>query len=304
MDPEGDRVTPAPMPDSLTRPLASAAACVFGFVSGVVRNARTFHPDGRTFRATVRSIEPPDPGLVPAAKALEGAALLRVGMGVAKKTWPRWLAKRIPDAPSIATRFFVASGPGELGVRRREGEDLDLLCTAGGDRLARLILNLGTGGRMYDLDPFDYLRNLYYAQVPYRIEGGLDVWIRLAPSSDVRQLTPRPASAENREEGLTRAVASHAIVSIEVQRVGSAQEPFVPIAEIRFEEEVATDQEALHFDPVAGRGFEPHGLYTELRKRVYPTSARSRAPSREERLAREHQGMVKRLVHFLSRRQG
>jgi hypothetical protein len=252
----------------------------------------------------VRSIGPSDLGLLPAAKALDGAVLMRIGMGVAKKTWPRWLAKRIPDAPSIATRFFVASSPGELRLRRREGEDLDLLCTAGGDRLSRLILNLGTGGRMYDLDRFDYLRNLYYAQVPYRIEGGLDVWIRLAPSSDVGQLTPRPASAENREEGLTKAVGSHALLSIEVQRVGRAREPFVPIAQIRFEEEVQTDQEALHFDPVAGRGFEPHGFYTELRKRVYPTSARGRSPSREERLAREHQGMVKRLVRYLSRRQG
>jgi len=31
---------------------AKTAACFFGFISGVVRNARTFHPDGRTFRAT------------------------------------------------------------------------------------------------------------------------------------------------------------------------------------------------------------------------------------------------------------
>src|ERR1700674_2726046 len=35
------------------RLLARMTAACFAFVSGVVRNARTFHPDGRVFRGTV-----------------------------------------------------------------------------------------------------------------------------------------------------------------------------------------------------------------------------------------------------------
>jgi hypothetical protein len=280
--------------------LANVAAGLFGFTSGVVRNARTFHPDGRVFRGTARSLEPGDRSLASAARALEGAVLLRMGMGVVKRGMPAWLANHLPDAPSIAMRFHSAAGPGELGIERRAGEDLDLLCTAGGDRLSKLVLNLSTGGRKYGLQPFDYFRNFYYAQVPYRIDDGrLDVWVRLAPPDLGAAPAPDgPHDAGSREEALTRAVARQAVIAIEVQRVGRDREPFVPIAEIRFEEEVEVDQEALHFDPVAGRGFEPHGFYTELRKKVYPSSTRRRPHSREERAARAGESVFKRLGRY------
>ena len=122
------------------------AAGFFAFVTGVVRNARTFHPDGRVFRGTVRSLDPSDPGLARAAERLSGAVLLRIGMGVMKRGMPAWLADRIPDAPSIAARFYTPSTPGEIRLERHPGQDLDLLATAGGDRLWKLLLNLATGG--------------------------------------------------------------------------------------------------------------------------------------------------------------
>ena len=284
--------------------LARWVAGFFGFVSGVIRNARTFHPDGRVFSGTVRSLQPADVGLARASERLTGNVLMRIGMGVMKKVMPRWLADRIPDAPSIASRFFNALSPDEIRLRRHPGEDLDLICTAGGDRLWKLLVNLATGGKKYGLHQFDYFQNVYYADVPYRIDDGkLDVWVRLAPDlGEGRSTSGASHDGAAREQGLTNAVAGHAGLRIEVQRAGSASEPFVPIAEIRFEEEVQLDQETLHFDPIEGRGFEPHGLLTGVRRIVYPASVQSRPPSQPERARRNHESVFRRLARYLNER--
>ena len=272
----------------------------FRFTSGVVRNARTFHPDGRTFLASIVSLHPADPALARAAERLSGRALVRIGMGVMKRGMPLWLADHIPDAPSMALRIFTATRSDEVRLERRPVEDVDLLCTAGGDRLWKLLLNLSTGGFKYGLHQFDYFSNLYHADVPYRTDdGALDVWIRLAPHVDGLGLTPVATSdGVAREARLTSAVARRAPVRIEVQGTGSAREPFVPIAELRFEKEIQIDQEALHFDPFEGRGFTPHGALTALRRSVYPASVQGRPDSRQERERREHEAIVKRLSRF------
>ncbi len=259
---------------------AETAAGFFAFVSGVVRNARTFHPDGRVFRGSVRALNVEDPSLRAAAANLDGLpVLMRVGMGLMKRGMPAWLVKIVPDAPSIAARF---------------GGDFDLLCTAGGDRLWKLVFNLALGGRFFGLDPHDYFRNKYYADVPYRIDDGrMRVWLRFAADS------PSPAG-EPREDGLTRAVAEHRTVRLEAQRVGSAREPFVPVAEVRFEEELDLDQEALHFNPIEGRGFVPYGTLTTIRSRVYPASAAARAGTTPERVAREGESFSPRLARYLA----
>src|SRR5579864_6709943 len=278
------------------RLVARLAAAYFTFVSGVVRNARTFHPDGRVFRGTVRSLQPVDASFARAAEQLAGSTLMRIGMGVMKKGAPLWLADRIPDAPSIATRFS-SSPAGQISLEGRTDDSLDLLCTAGGNRLWKLIVNLALGGRMYGLHQFDYFKNVYYADVPYRINNGKrDVWIRLVPDMETPGL---PQDGPAREDGLSKAVARRALLRIEVQVVGDAREPFVPIAEIRFEEEIQIDQEALHFDPIAGRGFEPHGILTEVRKSVYPASVRSRPASAPERVLGDQEGIGKRLAVYL-----
>jgi mono/diheme cytochrome c family protein len=272
-------------------------AGTFGFVSGVVRNARTFHPDGRVFLGTVRKLDPADERLAQAAGQLEGAVLLRMGMGLMKKGWPRWLADLVPDAPSIAARFFSPETPGEVRLARRPGEDLDVLCTAGGDRLWKLVLNLMTGGRGLGLRKFDYFQNFYYAQVPYRIAGGqLDVWIRFVPDRGDHRA---PADGVAREQALTAAVADHAVIRIEAQRAGDRRAPFVPFAEIRFEEEIQVDQEALHFDPVTARGYAPYGYLTDLRRSVYPASVQGRSPDAPERVRRENESAARRLSRFL-----
>jgi hypothetical protein len=229
-----------------------------------------------------------------AAKNLSGAVLLRMGMGLMKKGAPLWFADRIPDAPSIAMR--ISSTPSEISLKGPTGECLDLLCTAGGNRLWKLVVNLATGGWMFGLHKFDYFENVYYASVPYRIdEGKRDVWIRLVPD---RGTPGFPQDGPAREQGLSQAVARHALIRIEVQQVGNASEPFVPIAEIRFDEEIEIDQEALHFDPFTARGFEPHGILTEARKSVYPASVRSRPTSSWERNYREKAGVGDRLAVY------
>jgi hypothetical protein len=277
------------------------AASFFGFVSGVVRNARTFHPDGRVMRGMVRSLHPPDEQLAQAGELLAGAVLFRMGMGLMKKGAPRWLAEHIPDAPSIACRFFSSVTTNESGLERRPGEDLDLLCTAGGDRLWKLVVNLATGGRMFGLQRFDYFKNVYYSQVRYRVsDGALDVWIRLVPGAGPGHASP--LDNVGREQQLTNAIANHAVVRIEAQRVGDRRAAWVAFAELRFEEEIQIDQEALHFDPVEGRGFVPMGFLTDLRKTVYPASVAHRPPTEHERARRDQASIVARLVRYFEHR--
>ena len=283
--------------------IARWIAGFFGFISGVIRNARTFHPDGRVFRGSVRSLQPQDAALARASECLAGAVLMRIGMGVMKKGWPAWLADQVPDAPSIASRFFSPSTPDEVRLQRRPGEDLDMLCTAGGDRLWKLLFNLATGGKRYGLHQFDYFQNTYYADVPYRIDDGkVDVWVRLVPDPGTNPPPIETHDGVAREAGLTAAVNRHATIRLEVQRTDTVREPFVPIAEIRFEEEMQVDQEALHFDPIAGRGFEPHGFLTDLRRSVYPSSVESRPASRPERARRGRESVFRRLARFLNQR--
>ena len=280
--------------------IAQWVSALFAFLSGVVRNARVFHPDGRVFLGTVQGYAANTGG------DLSGFVLMRIGMGVMKRGMPAWLADHIPDAPSIASRFFTTAEAeaGSLAALRRSqlpmqfypGRDFDLLATAGGDRLWKLVWNLATGGRKYGLRPFDYFTNLYYADVPYRIAGaGTPFWIRLKPYPESRiAVDPNspgqnsPEDAQAREQALTDACAAHALLHIEVKPVGSPTACFEPIATIQFETEIEVDQEALHFYPFSGRGFEPYGFFTGLRRSVYPSSVQSRPHDRLQRDQRMH----------------
>src|SRR5262245_63321848 len=167
----------------MTRLLASILARVFGFISGTLRNARTFHPDGRTFFGTANA-ETPDPTLLRAGKMLEGRVLMRIGMGIAKRSAPAWIKNKVPDAPSVAVRFSPSPNVEAISVSDRGEQELDVLFTAGGDRLWKLICNLAFGGRWYGLNQFDYFRNRYFADVTYRVpDCALDVWLRLTPET-------------------------------------------------------------------------------------------------------------------------
>jgi mono/diheme cytochrome c family protein len=283
----------------IMRFVANTIAAIFGFISGVLRNARTFHPDGRTFLGTVTA-ETSDQTLLCAAKLLEGQVLLRIGMGLVKRTSSGWAKKWIPDAPSVAARFSPSPHADAISRGDRGNDELDILLTAGGDRLWKLILNLATGGRHYGLHQFDYFNNLYFAEVPYRVRScGLDAWLRLRALPGSGQAdSNRPANAESREQALTDAIAQGgAEFVIEAQSATARDAPFIPFARIRIDREIEVDQESLHFQPVAGRGFEPYGILTTLRDKVYPASAHARPPTRDERVIRDRKGFFCRLIH-------
>jgi hypothetical protein len=146
-----------------------------------------------------------------------------------------------------------------------------MLLTAGGDRLWKLILNLATGGKHGGLHQFDYFKNVYFAEVPYRVPScGFDVWLRLRPlSAGGNADADAPGSSETRKQGLSDAVAKHAEFAIEAQSATDRNAPLIPFAKIRLDQEIDIDQEPLHFSPVAGRGFEPYGMLTTLREKVY-----------------------------------
>jgi hypothetical protein len=285
----------------MTRLLARFLASVFAFISGTVRNSRTFHPDGSTFVATVKA-ETPDPNFSGAGKRLAGQVLMRIGMGVVKNHAPAWIRNTLPDAPSVAIRFSLADHSETISTGDRGEQELDFLFTAGGDRLWKLLLNLALGGRWYGLNQFDYLQNRYFADVPYRIPScGLDVWLRLTPEGYRRQAAASGrGNFQTREQGLTDALNRRAVFVIEAQPTGDAAASFVPFATIRFDEKIDIDQERLHFRPVAGRGFEPHGFLTDLREKVYPASAHARPADRAQREFRDRKGFLFRLWHRAS----
>jgi hypothetical protein len=274
-------------------------ARVFGFVSGTVRNSRTFHPDGRTFFGTVTP-DTSDPTLGRAGTMLEGRVLMRIGMGIIKRHAPAWIHRRLPDAPSVALRFSPAARPEDIGVSDRTEQELDVLFTAGGDRLWKLLLNLTLGcGRWFGLKQFDYFQNRYFADVRYRVpDCGADVWLRLTPETFGKGAdAARAADPASREQGLTDAASQGATFLLEAQPVGDSGASFVPFARIRFDREVDIDQEALRFLPLAGRGFHPYGIFTTLREKVYPASAQARPGSRTERRLRDERGFFFRLFH-------
>lgn len=282
----------------MMRLASRVAAALFGFVSGVLRNARTFHPDGRTFLGTVIS-ETSDSSLSRAGRMLEGHVLMRIGMGIVKQHAPRWVRNRVPDAPSVAVRFSPSPNGNGMSVRQRGRDELDILFTAGGDRLWKLIGNLATGGRCYGLNQFDYFKNRYFADVPFRIpDCGLNVWLRLNPESGPGKVDAnRRSNAEAREHALTEAASRGAVFTIEAQSAADVDAPFIPLAKIRFDREIEIDQEALRFQPTAGRGFEPYGTLTSLREEVYPASAHARPPNRADREVRDRRGFIFRLFH-------
>src|SRR5712671_5586375 len=119
---------------SIMRFVASAIAAIFGFISGVLRNARTFHPDGRTFLGTVTA-EAPDPSLLCAGRLLEGRVLMRIGMGLVKRSTAGWIRDGLPDAPSVAARFSISSDADAISRGEPGANEVDILLTAGGDRL-------------------------------------------------------------------------------------------------------------------------------------------------------------------------
>lgn len=245
--------TDSPVGDAIGGLLAPG----FGLGSKL-RGARFFHPDGHVYEATVTSLHPG--AFAATAARLEGAALIRLGLGMHRLTDPN--AEPWFDALSLAIRF---TDP-RHGVTTRVHEgDQDLLVTAWAERFHQFFWRVPFVG-----ETKDFLANDYFPAMPFRVEGQ-DVWLRVVPSD--RGYTSRGAG---RIERLDNAIADgQARFTLAVQRDG--EEAWTPLVELRFARRVDVDQDALHYHPgLAGRGLQPTGWVAAARGAVYRASQDAR----------------------------
>jgi hypothetical protein len=227
------------------------------FATSLMRHARTFHPRGPTYHATVQASSEAPAELRTLAERLSGRALVRFSGALWKK------ARRVPDVLGCAVRL------------RREDTDTSVPGPDDQDLLFATIRRPWTMG----LAPFttttkDYLANDYFAVSPFDSPEREKVFLRLRPSH---------ASAEGgtREERLEKEVRrGGAVLAVEVGERPFG--PWSPLATITLEREAHIDGEALRFLPFRhGRGLRPRGFVHALRAGVYALSQSAR-PERAE----------------------
>ncbi|MEZ6184507.1 MAG: hypothetical protein R3F62_05780 [Planctomycetota bacterium] len=228
-----------------------------------IRRDRFFHPEGDVFRARVESLAPAK--FRATAQGMEGAALIRVGKGFFRNTaWMPTLSL------GMAIRFYDPQAGGPPTTPR--ANDFDLLVVSWAERFNHLLWRTP-----FQTDTGDFFGNEYYPAIPYRVEGE-EVWVRVVPA-EVESKGPSPLG-----KLLAATEAGEAVFYLEIQgepervktRRGTRPKPRVwtRLAKITFEEQLADfDQDALHYSPgMAGRGFEPTGLVTRIRRPVYRAS--------------------------------
>lgn len=237
-----------------------------------LRKARFFHPDGEVFRAKVESLHPQR--FSKTADAVAGAALIRMGQGFWKVDKETGDEPDRMDALSLAIRFYdPAAGP--PSPTPRDG-DFDLLVASWSERLNHFFWRTP-----WKTDVHDFFANEYHPAVPFELEGE-EVWVRVIPA----KVDPQ---GPNRIGKLLAAVESgQAVFFLEIQgegeqvktRRGTRTKPRVwtRIAKIQLEEHLPDfDQDALHYSPtMGGRGFEPTGWVTRIRRPVYRQSQDAR----------------------------
>ena len=241
----------------LLAPLAGGAAAL--------RRARTFHPEGALFRATVNPLVTTGPTGELAAR-LSGDALVRLSTSM----WTggrEWI-----DVLGCAVRFRSEHVPSVVPA----AGDQDLLCATIRTPLTTLLAPLRTHWH-------DFLRNDYYAVSPFFVEGLGRVKFRV---------TTRPVRLPGRDRGerLQQAVdAGLASLRLEIRSVRGGG--WSPLCAIRLLERLELDQEALRFDPFRdGRGIRPVGFVQYLRPASYWASQRVRPRSTAEQTG----GVVRR----------
>jgi len=246
----------------------AAAAGVIGdvlapaFAAGTkAREARFFHPSGEVFHAKVESEQPSK--FRETADGLAGAALIRLGTGFLKAgEWDLSLG--------MAIRFYDPAAGGPSPTPR--ANDFDLLVVSWAERFNHLLWRTP-----FKSNTKDFFDNEYFPAIPYRLEGE-EVWLRIVPA-DIEPQGP------NRMGKLLAAVESgQAVFYLEVQgeperyktRRGmrSKRRVWTRLAKISLEEHLPEfDQDALHYSPgMAGRGFEPTGWVTRIRRPIYRES--------------------------------
>ncbi len=237
---------------ALGRVAGWAAAPLFGAVS-FARHARTFHPRGPVFHASVMP-HATAPGRFGAlAERLRGPALVRFSGALWKH------AESVPDVLGCAIR-----------VRRTDEEtpapaddDQDLLFATIRRPWTMPFSPLTT-------DTHDYLGNDYFAVSPFDVGVDREVYLRLHP----QQGSGTRDGA--RSERLARDVA-RGDARLVLEAGDEPFGPWSPVADVVLERVAHVDGEALRFRPFrVGRGLEPRGFVHALRRGVYAVSQRAR----------------------------
>jgi hypothetical protein len=229
-----------------------------------VRQARTFHPRGPTYHASVVEHPSAPPTLQPLARRLTGHALVRFSGALWKGS------QTLPDVLGSALRF-----------RRNENETPD----PDDDDQDLLLATIRRPYTMF-LSPLttrisDYFANDYFAVSPFDVGLPRPVYFRLRPDHASRE-------TGTRNERLLRQVSrANAGLSLEVSDHPFG--PWDPLLRVTLERLASIDGEALRFHPFrAGRGLRPRGFIHAVRLGVYTLSQRARP--RHGAVAPCHQG--------------
>jgi hypothetical protein len=220
-----------------------------GWLTGSVafiRQSRTFHPRGLTFRAEVSA--------VPNASGLNlffyPHALIRLS-----SAW--WKHKEWIDVLGIAIRFSKS----EIITESALTDDQDLLFATVTNPWLTAVSPLMTHYH-------DFLKNDYYAVSPFAF-GQHTLYFRLKP------LPHAEAEAETRNERLSLAVLN-GDAGFEIQ-VQSREKDWVTVAQVRLTSVIQLNQNILKFSPFqTGLGIRPKGFVHSLRVGAYYFSQKLR----------------------------
>jgi hypothetical protein len=235
--------------------LAGLALSPFTGAVSALRQSRMFHPRGLVCRAEVIAMAG-TAALEPLAAALAGPALVRWS-----SAW--WKLGERADVLGCAIRF--SSDP--LGSEPLLS-DQDLL-------LATIQRPWSMPFAPWTTRQHDFLANCYYGVSPFEVDERRVEW-RLRPEHE----SPLGSSRRERLEHALRNDTARLRLEL-APYAGALHEPrnvsFESVAQLRLQQLVEIDQEALRFDPFrAGRGVVPVGFVHALRKATYRLSQRAR----------------------------
>lgn len=225
------------------------------------RQARMFHPVGKTFQARIEA----DPGLEAPwnelAVRLSGPALARFS-GALWRGFEHWevlgVALRLRGDDSVSSQS--------------EPHDQDLL-------FATIRSPFTMPLSPFTTNAHDYLGNRYWAVSPFQVGQSRHVKFRLSP----QQLEPRPPTSGarmSRDNALLQAV-SQASVSLRLEARRTFELGWCTLATVWLTTPLDLDQEALRFSPFhTGRGIVPSGFVHALRRASYPASQSARPSHR------------------------
>jgi hypothetical protein len=216
------------------------------------RRARTFHPDGVVYAASVTSCCR-EPRLTALAERLSGRALVRFSSAL----WRG--AHEWPDVLGAAIRFL----PREDEV----SSDQDLLLATIRFPWTMPFAPLATNFR-------SFLWNHYHAVSPFQVAGVGPLKLRL------RSPRVHNRSERSRAEHLERSAADGR-ATFELQArlldVPPLARRWIDLARLALEVPLQIDQAALRFSPFrCGRGLEPIGFVHALRAAAYAASQDAR----------------------------